>query len=178
MTAHYNNATANLKQERISDDTLLHIGHLIRGCAELEDILTLFICELTGITEGAGTVLMGRAQISTKLQIAEYICKIKGDEYINIFKKCFGPRTKALLSCRNTVAHGVYLGITEKNEYAFLTNNQTAPDEGIAKYRVSAYLPDSISAHSLNAQRLVTLLEKDLQLKPLRDKRKQQVLQR
>ena len=44
----------------IDEATLLAIARIVRACAELEDMVTMFVCKVTGLSKWMVVVLLGK----------------------------------------------------------------------------------------------------------------------
>ena len=67
MPKSYSPESTHIKPTKINKETLAAIGRLIRAFAEIEDLLTLHICNLTSVPA-----------MSKRLEIAEYFAKTAG----------------------------------------------------------------------------------------------------
>lgn len=78
--------------------------------AELDDLLTLCICNLAEINESRAVVLLGRTAISRKLEMAGYLANLYGPWITKLQNDTFKNEAFTnCLKCRNTVAHGSLL---------------------------------------------------------------------
>ena len=78
MPKSYSPESTHIKPTKINKETLAARGRLIRAFAEIEDLLTLHICNLTSVPEGRIIVLLGRTAMSKRLEIAEYFATTAG----------------------------------------------------------------------------------------------------
>jgi hypothetical protein len=176
MVKKYASEGASVKVAVIPDEMLADIGRLIRAFAEIEDLINWYIFGLAKISEGVGTVMLGRTPLSTKLKIAAYLAKLRGDHFAATHSEIFPPDFFDVLKCRNAGAHGVLLGITEKGGYAFLTSDTREPEGTNVIAEAIMFTPRGIKARAGIAERNVSLLETKLGLSTLREKRRQQGL--
>ena len=89
MPKSYSPESTHIKPTKINKETLAAIGRLIRAFAEIEDLLTLHICNLTSVPEGRIIVLLGRTAMSKLLEIAEYFAKTAGANALAAHKNVF-----------------------------------------------------------------------------------------
>ena len=76
----YGDKAVGVTPGALDDKALLVIARLVRACAELEDIVNLFICNLAEISESRMIVLLGKSAISKRVEIAEYLAKMGAAE--------------------------------------------------------------------------------------------------
>ena len=145
------------------------IGKLVRACAEIEDIVTLYIAQLSGIDIGTTAVLLGRSTHSSKLTILEYLAKMKGEH--EVFKAAFNGLTNGI-KARNHVCHGVYIGRDQNGQLGFLTTDRVEPDGEIVVQKVQAYKVETLESIASKMSAYVPMLEHRLQLDALRDTRR------
>ncbi len=153
---------------KIDDDTLLAIGRLIRATAEIEDIVDCFIANLAGISESQALILVGRTAITRRLEIAGMLAKIRTDKSREIYKAAFPAQFDDLLECRNAMAHGVLMGMTDDGLFAFLTT-PTSSTRGEAAVRiVASYSAATILFFAEAAEKLIPWLEDTLKVQEQR----------
>jgi hypothetical protein len=167
---------SNFKPRKIDKVSLLAIGRIVRACAELEDMLTLFICNLGKVPEGTALVMLGRSSYSTKLSIAQYLAKMRGPAETGIYKAVFDSTLKNGTRCRNHVAHGVYLGMNQDRQYGFLTANTIEPENGAAVQEVHCYSKTTLCAIADAMETFLPLIEIELKIEPLRERRQRRSL--
>jgi hypothetical protein len=153
------------------------IGRLVRAFAEIEDLINLFISRLANISESKTIVLLGRTPISRKLEIAMYLATMAGPNSVTLHKFIFDSSFLECQKCRNAVAHGILLGKTEDNRFAFLTAETLEPTGSSAIQTVISFKKKDIAVYARHAEQAVPQIEKLLQLSPLREKRLQQPLE-
>lgn len=176
MARAYASKPSKLTAAALPCEVLLSIGRLVRACAEMEDIVTLYICRLSDVSEGRALILLGRSTFRQRLEIAKYFATAKGKATLALHKRCFPPDLQEILSCRNTVAHGTLLGQNEEGDFAFLTTNPLAPVDSYVRHVVESYSAESISAYATLVEEAIPGLEAHLSVGALRQKRLRQHL--
>jgi 7-cyano-7-deazaguanine synthase in queuosine biosynthesis len=176
MPKTYASTHESLTPTQLPDNVLISIGRLVRACAEIEDLVTLYICTLTGISQSHAIVLLGRAQASRKLEIASYLAQMLGESVTQVHKSVFNTAFSDVVECRNAVAHGILLGITKDHRFAFLTANTAAPLGPSAIQIAISYNAKDIATYANAAHEAIPLIEKHLKLSALRKIRLQQPL--
>ena len=81
---------SKLQNVPLDDQTLMEIGRLIRAVAEIEDIVTLYIASMVKTNEASILLLLGRTQISAKLEQAGYMAQLVSPDFYERHKKLFG----------------------------------------------------------------------------------------
>ena len=118
----------------------------MRAFAEIEDILTLHLCALANSSEGQIMMLLGATPFTKKIEIARRFADAHGQSDLKLFDRCFGTAGfLAALTCRNIIAHGVFLGQTDDGLLAFrtikaLNANETSLSVEVVCYEASAFL--------------------------------------
>ena len=176
MPPSYGSEEQALSPAKLPHKTLADIGRLIRAFADLEDLVTLYICNLAEISESRALVLLGRAALTRRLQMAEYLAQMTGKGIAGLHKQIFNAGFRDALECRNAVAHGILLGKTKDGRYAFLTSKTEPPTGKSAIQLAISYDPISISGYAKLAEAAVPLIEKHLKLQGLRAERLQRPL--
>lgn len=176
MAITYSAVERTLKPAKLGRQTLADIGQLVRAFAEIEDLVTLYICGLAEITESRALVLLGRSTISTKIEIAQYLAKMTGKNITETHKAIFNADFFEVQKARNAVAHGALLGVTGDGFYAFLTADRVEPDGPSAKQVAICYSAASIRDYAKWAEAAVKMIEKTLKLRSSRGKRLEQPL--
>jgi hypothetical protein len=171
MPVIYSSEPSNLKPATIDDATLLQIGKLIRATAEIEDLITLYICNLAEINASKAIILLGRTAVTRRLEIAEYLASMIGPHVTQLHKANFTALFGEVLSCRNAVAHGIFMGMTENGRYAFLTAKTVETTIPSAVQIVESYRPSDIKEFARVAEEFIPILETNLKLQPLRAER-------
>ena len=172
----YSSTPTELQPTTIDDDTLLQIGKLVRATAEIEDLITLYICCLAEISASKAIVLLGRTAVTRRLEIAEYLAGMVGPHVTKLHNDNFNAAFSDVLSCRNAVVHGVLMGITPEGRYAFLTAKTVETTIPSAFQIVESYLPSDIKTFAAMAEEAIPILETNLKLQPLRAERLQRPL--
>ena len=176
MPRTYPKEAAQLKAGKIDDLTLHGIGRLIRATAEIEDIVDCFISNLAGLSESRTLIMLGRTAITRRLEIAEMLAKVRTDKAHSAYKEAFPAEFADLLECRNAVAHGVLIGVTDQAEFAFLTT-PTGSTEGESSMRiVASYNSATILNFADKAEAMIPWLEQRLKVQELRAARLQRPL--
>ena len=177
MVMIFSSSTSSLKPRRISNATYNAMGRVVRAFAEIEDILTLHLCELSNISEGQVMILLGKTPLSKKLEIARQFADARGTPARELFDCWFGTKGfQAALACRNVVAHGVFLGQTETGHLAFRTMKSLNADETSVSVEVVCYDNKSFLEVASSAELAIPSLEKGLQLQASREIRRGQSL--
>lgn len=173
MDQEYSKVGTTLKPVVLTDEIHLAMGRLIRAFAEIEDIISLHLCNVADITEGQLLFLLGKAGIQDKLAKAEALAKAQGGEVHRVTVDCFDNDVfRAMLRCRNVVAHGLLLGQTEAGKIAFRTSNVTGVDSIGIGAEVATYDPTAFRQFADIADSCVEQIEGPLRVKELRDERR------
>jgi hypothetical protein len=132
---------------------MLAIGRLVRACAELDDIVLLHVCVVLGRPEAE--VRMTLPGTTDRINAAKAAAKKIGMAFV------FGSESLAreALECRNTVAHGVLLGVDDDGRLAFLMDR---PDPSTLAQEVRSYAPADILQMADQAEWLVGFCETNL----------------
>src|SRR4051812_5383110 len=85
----YASEPSELRPYVLTDDELRGLGRLIRACAEIEDIIDLYLYRLADISEGAGKLLLGRVPASARLNMIEAFAKSHGPEPLKLYRLVF-----------------------------------------------------------------------------------------
>jgi hypothetical protein len=155
----------------LSKPAFAAIGRIVRACADLEDVLNLWICKLSGITEAQSTALLGRSPISTKLAIAEGLAKLCREGEIELHKLVFDSNMTRLLGCRNAVAHGTLVGKTKQGRYVFRTAHTLGYDRDSVAVRAEAYDTKTLAAIARISENRIAAMSGVLGLGSLRRRR-------
>lgn len=164
----------------LSDEVLLAMGRLIRAFAEIEDIINLHMCQTGEISEGQAFILLGRTGISQKLNFAHVFANALGGPAKKVTDECFdNDAFREMLMCRNVVAHGVLLGITDRGHIAFRTSNYFEPDLTTNKVglEVITFTPRSFAQFADMAELAIQQIEGPLKVKEPREARRAQALE-
>lgn len=176
MVRFYGDKEERFTATKLPTKVLADIGRLIRAFAEIEDLITLYICQLAEINQSRALVLLGKAAITRRLDMAKYLAQMTGPEITAEHTKIFNSGFRDALECRNCVAHGVLLGKTSDGRYAFLTD-KTVPTNIESAIQVAiSYDAHSIWAYAKVAEQAIPQIEKRLKLQELRAERLQRPL--
>lgn len=177
MAVTYSAEPSDIRPYEFPDSVLLDIGKIVRSCAEIEDIINLYLGELAVLTEGHVAILLGRTAISQKLKMLQTFSGASGPEAEDIFKDCFEHESfTGLIRFRNTVAHGLLLGLTDDDRIAFRVAELVGAEPSAATLAVQSYGEEDIKYYAKLATAMIPYLEKRLKLKALREKRRQRSL--
>jgi hypothetical protein len=161
----------------LSDTDLQAIGRLVRACAEIEDVVNLHMCALAEISEGHSVLLLGRTAVSQKLKISGVFAVARGGNAKADFDECFGQVGFAdMMRCRNTVAHGVLLGITNSGQIAFRVTEPTETTAQLVALQVNAYKATDLVGFALGAEAIIPQIENRLGLQGRHETRLAQAL--
>lgn len=164
----YGDKTETLTPAKIPARALNSIGVLTRSFAEIDDLVGFYMLRLTGLREGMLAILINRMPISEKLKRAEDLAKVHGPDFVKAHKVIFDGVFQEILQCRNIVAHGVLLGRTKTNRFAFLTASQLDPMDSKITREVVSYSARDLSMYAADAHALVSHIEHALKLSTLR----------
>eukprot|EP00456_Euglypha_rotunda_P060983 TRINITY_DN51038_c0_g1_i2.p1 TRINITY_DN51038_c0_g1~~TRINITY_DN51038_c0_g1_i2.p1 ORF type:complete len:203 (+),score=12.13 TRINITY_DN51038_c0_g1_i2:578-1186(+) len=154
-----------IRPSKISDDTLLAMGRLVRAFAEIEHLATLYLCKVVKISEAQALLLAPRIALTAKIKMIAAATQNRDSEAYEIYKTAFtGDVFETLLAARNVVAHGVFLGLTDDGEMAFRTSTTKGMPEGSIQVDTDAYLPGAFPAFAAMAEDLIPDLEELLKL--------------
>ena len=95
------------------------MGRIVLLAAEMENLIELIIEGISGITQPMIGALMGQSAIRKKVEVATRLAQAKSPKLLAFVKDHFNADFDEFLRCRNVLAHGVFLGISEKGYYAF-----------------------------------------------------------
>ena len=154
------------------------IGQIIRACAEIENIVTLWLCKVAQLDEGQLIFLAPRMQITAKIEAAGKFTKFRGGEWAEMHKEAFCHEDfQALIKCRNVIAHGSLLGKDDDDYLAFRVTDYLGEKSGDGiTVEVIAYSFEKLVTFAALAQVWVGQLESNLKLEASRKKRRAQPL--
>jgi hypothetical protein len=153
------------------------MARIIRACAEIEDIITLHLCQLARIGEAESVVLLGRVPVSTKLKMATVIADALGGEAAETHHRCFDSEAfKGLMRCRNTIAHGLLLGLNDEGGLAFRTIDVAGADETALNMNVISFNLEDFAPIAKSAEEAIPALERLLKLQAWRRERRERDL--
>jgi hypothetical protein len=175
MHSVYSSTATGITPHQLDSPALLAIGRIIRACAELEDLLSLHLCALADISEAQSLILLGKTPVSQRLRIAATLAA--GTSQEEAVKTCFdNVHYQAIVRCRNAVAHGVFLGLTDDAKMAFRVAEVIGTAEGRISLLVQSYGQADLEGFAAIAESAVPQVETHLKLSALREKRRQQDL--
>lgn len=168
---------SSIRPYKLTYQQLAAIGKMMRACAEIEDILSLYLYKLADISEGAGMILLERVGIVKKLKIVAQYAKAHGQEQVRLYNEAFNnDYFRDLVKCRNTLAHGYLLGITDDDEIAFQVQ-ETQGVEGDKLFgTVNTYGHEDFKNLARMAEDIIPQLEAALGLQSLRQERRSPTL--
>jgi hypothetical protein len=177
MTITYSSDTVPLQPAELGDPEFLAIGRIIRACASIEDLVTLAIAELLGVNETGVVVTLGQTPISKRLSIGNYLAGVRGVEKPALWNRCFASvEMKEVLSARNAVAHGILLGRSEDERWAFLTAKTEDPMQGSAIQQVVSFKTGDLEGYAVMAEQLTLFIENNFGLQARRLSRRERPL--
>lgn len=176
MPRSYSSEEQALSPAKLPRKTLADIGQLVRAFADIEDLVTHYICNLAEISESRALVLLGKAALTRRLEMAEYLAQMTGVEIATLHKQIFNSMFREALECRNSVTHGILLGKTKEGEYAFLTSKTEPPTGKSAIQLAITYNAVTIAAYAKLAEDAVPMIEKHLKIEGRRASRLRQPL--
>lgn len=176
MITSYASEPSKLKAAELPDIVLTYIGRIVRAFAEIEGLVNLYIGSLSKTTEADLVVLLGQSSLSKKLEIAFYLAKVAGGETLKTHTDLFDARFSNAKDTRNVVAHGILLGMTEDDRFAFMTSKTLEPNEKGTLTVVTALAEKNIKAYAQASEFLLKNIESVLQLGAWRERRLQQSL--
>ena len=160
MGKRYASRSAKLTPAKLTTKIFASIGRLVRACAEIEDLVTLYASYLAQVSVGHTIVLMGRTPMRTRIEIAGRLAALNGKSKQH--KSIFNWPFDEIIDCRNAVAHGSLLGLTPGKKLAFLTSRTLTPTGTAVLQAVEAYSEKNITAFAKKAERKVSQIEKRL----------------
>jgi hypothetical protein len=117
MQHNYSSEGTELTAAVLDDTILRNIGRMFRAAAEIDDIVTLYLCAIAKLSEGHAIILLGRAALSKKIELARNFARAHGEKELERFKTTLGnEHFQAAIEFRNTIAHGAMLGLTNEGE--------------------------------------------------------------
>lgn len=172
MAKSYPKETVTPKPCVIDDETLKHIGKLIRACAEIEDVITQHIRNIARLDEWRVSVILGQMAISSKIRLARKFEGVWDASLKEMHQKQFNDDFLEILDVRNCLAHGSLLGWSDEEGYHFLTDKEPHANGEENQFRITvAFKPDVIAKVADIAERVIPQLEKNLRVEELRKRR-------
>jgi hypothetical protein len=109
-TSHPRLDPGQIKDITLDSETLASIGRIILICAELDSLITESILKTTALHHVPGLIILGRSEISSKLEKLQKILEINSpDDFMDIFKR-MRENIGGICGIRNVLAHGTFLG--------------------------------------------------------------------
>lgn len=180
MKFEYSKTGTSIKPFVLTPELLTAMGRIVRAFTEIEDIVGLYLCQVSGITERQSLVLLGRLGMSAKLQLAAKFASADSPEAAATHDLCFDNNEgfQGLKICRNAIAHGLLLGLTDEGKIAFRTVDVVGVDQATATLTVVSFAPDAFDVFAQSAENSIPKLEKLLKLGSSREKRRLRALDR
>ena len=172
----YGKGHQELKPAKLTVPVLTAIGRLVRACAEIEDLVDLFIAKLAELSETKMTILLGRTAVTRRIEIAEQLAAIRTDGALKVHAAIFNEGYYDVIDCRNAVAHGTLLGKSTDGMLYFLTSNTSKPKDQRSRRFTFGYAPKTIIAFAQYAEQLVPHFEQALKVQDMRAERLQRPL--
>lgn len=171
MAVTYSSEFVPLQPATLGNPEFRAIGRIIRACAEIEDLVSLFIAKVAGMKEGTMVTVLGQTPISKKISIADYLAQMHDQEAAKHFRECFNDDFNPVLKCRNAVAHGILLGRSDSGRWAFLTAISEPAIPGSAVQNVISFTTSDLQDYAKAAELAASGFEWRLELKEQRAKR-------
>lgn len=172
MVIQKSSAASALTAKPISEADYTHAGKIMRAFAEIDDMLTLHIGNLTGVDPARATILLGRSPLSAKINTAATLAKLASAAAAATHATVFDSTLLVIgQKFRNALAHGTYLGVDSDGAYAFLTPTPT--DASAERLQLEVLAIDPASLADVATKLLVALpeIERVLRLTTLRQRR-------
>lgn len=177
MQHNYSSEGTPLTEVVLDDAILRNIGRMFRAAAEIEDVVTLYLCAIAKLSEGHAIMLLGRAPLSKKIELARSFAKAHGEKELELFKATLGSgHFNAAIEFRNTIAHGAMLGLTDEGRIAFRTAKQIDQNTTSVTMEVNSYLPEEFEQCADAMEHAVPWLEQELRLADARSSRRTEAL--
>jgi hypothetical protein len=154
----------------MDDPTLVSIARIVRGAAELEHCLTLFIGQMVDTTEARAVILLGKVGWAERINIAKLIAKTRDDLSEAAHSAVFSEPLQRIIDVRNVLAHGAYLGRTEMGNYAFMQVRATETGLGAPVWEITS---DQLKLWADILEEIIPKAEEMLQLRELRDRHRE-----
>src|SRR5688572_22950125 len=140
MVTTYASEPSKVRPAKLTQAELAYVGRIVRGGAEIEDMINLFLSRLSKLSEGRIAVLLGRTQLTRRLEIARYFAKLDRSIADDLYQTHFGTKDfEQFVECRNALSHGVFMGKSDKGRLLFLTTKTLSPDNGLIAQVVCGY---------------------------------------
>lgn len=166
----YSNQSSGLRPTKLDDATLLGIGRLIRAFTELEDLVTLYLCQVAEISEAHSLILLGKTGITKKIQLISQFTKDRLPDHDLAYKEALANENfNDLLAARNVAAHGLLIGITDTGRLAFQSTSHQGTDGDTLGVTVDTYEPGDFSTMADIAEDVISQIEARLGLQSARE---------
>lgn len=173
----YSAEPSKLKFEPLDVATLIAIGRIIRGTAEIEDCVSWFICTLTKLNEGPVKLMMGKSTISSRIALAKELARTTSDEATTAYESAITEALTDVVSVRNVLAHGRYLGVTGSGLWAFRWEAAIKGQEnGSFRAIVHCYNTEALDTWANFIESEIPRIEKVLRIEALRQGPREQDL--
>lgn len=176
MPITYGSTHETLTYRDLEDQHLLSIGRLVRAFAGIEEVVSAYIAALARLTPSELLTLLGKAALRRRLDMAESLAKLAGNEEYARYCAAFPSEFFRALDIRNAVAHGVFIGVDSEGMLSFLTDKTDLPDGSTAIQIVLGVAPEELDRLSHSTQQNVEITAKLLRLRSSLQKHQQQVL--
>lgn len=161
---------SSINPYQLTEEQLFAIGRVIRACAEIEHIATLYLYKLARIEIGTGEILVGRQSMRTKLAMARNFAVGTGGAELATFKECFErPEFDSLMKFRNVMAHGTLLGKTDMGFVAFQVADQVEHSNNSVSLEVITYSDETFAIFADMANYVIPQIENALGMQDARN---------
>jgi hypothetical protein len=172
----YRKKDSKLHPGKIKAVDYKHIGRLLRACAEIENLLSLYLFELADVDRECGIALIGKAPAKSRLVIAQKLAGT-GTDIAQKLRECFiESGHKEAVDARNCLAHGTFLGLDDDGRYTFeneVWELEIEEDERVLYTQTVAFSGPEIGHLATSTEKLIPVVEKKLGLRSLRQKLRQ-----
>ncbi len=165
--------TMHIEPYKLPPAVLVDIGTIVTAAANLDDILSMAIFRVSEIAPSDGFVMLGQTTMPAKIQKLEYLAKKYTDapDAERIHAAC--GHLKKIFTCRNAIAHGVYLGRhKERKTLIFVTTSKNyEPEDGVTVQKAVGYSEEQLTTMAAFATQMAAALEQDFDVLKLRAER-------
>jgi hypothetical protein len=152
MGIKYGDKHETLQPSTLSDSDLLSIGRLVRAFAGIEEIVSIYVSTLAQVPPSKLLIMLGKVALRRRLDMAEALATLDGDDEVKRFRKAFPPDFYHALDIRNAVAHGIFLGVDSQGHLSFLTERTDRPEDGRTIQLVHGITPSDLLEISLKVE--------------------------
>lgn len=178
MPSTYGSDQKTVQPIELDDSVLASIGRLVRAFAEIEELVTLFIGALAKLNQSELVIVLGRAALSRRIEMAVDLAKLDGGQHARKFIESFkSSEFRDMHVCRNAVAHGTLMGVDDDGMLAFLTDKTDSPLGNSSVQLVACYHPKTIKALSEAAANSIEPVAKGIGLQSWLKRYQPQALQ-